>query len=1412
MNLQRIVKLKALSGAVFCFSHQRLNVGIEKEFGTENCAAVFIEQFHFASLDDLREIASWTSKEVSFAHEYEDKGIEELDQLLAKGLYDRVLFVSELPKLLPKTFYPPTNIPQPVALKASKGARVLSRSERVNASSSVSLSPQDESSKRHVKAGDPVSMVTGEEHLSLVDVRLPFHLTWLRTYRSSLCDTSTSLGFGWRHIFQYELMDVLDEKSNVVGWLFMDEVGDTIQFPSVEIGGISYQAYSGASCLFHKNGYRLVSLRNEVQIKFYLKDELWVAREVRLGHMKTVNLEYSRNHRVVGVSVNQKPKLELQYDEHGLLVEIRTPKTNHVLAKYDYDAGSRLICAKNENGLIEKYQYNDSNLLVKRTRATGFSHYFEWLGEGKDAKCVRNWGDEGVYDYRFDIGLYESTYWDSLGNRWQYKHDENGKLLERISPESRLMAYEHDSMGRLACTTNPDKSYTFHFYDEFGLMKQKVHSSGAIEDFEYNEFGQCIKHRFPDGEVEIREFNALGQLVMHQYKNGLKEHSLFDKHGRQVEQNSDVGTRTQWWWSEANQLLAKKVNQCLIRYSYDEYERINGISYPHDLIAGFERHENNLLTRLYFQSKKDQTFREHRYEYDDFGRVKQICTPRGSIDIVWGHLAQPTAIVKQDQSAFSFSYDSERNLTSIERSDGCKYEFEYTPDGHISQTINFDRIKTNYTYDRAERLSQISHCSILVSFQYDELGQVAKVKASGKSRSVENHYQHTLGGKLTRAHNRFSNISYTYSGTKLVSEEQGRFSFVNQYQDNGLLRSQRYDDGTEVLYEHDQFGTVCGLTIHSNGSEREDSIKFEYDELQRLSIITYSAGKELREFDGIGRLKRQIWTGFERRYHYNAQHLLSLIVDSEKGALHYRYDELGQLERVKTQTLEKSYSFDSFGNFNDESAQLDYDRLVEYNGVRYDYDELGNRIRTQGNGWEQHCAYDAKGQLISVETEGRLCQFEYDALGRRTKQISENGTTEFIWQGSHLVGEYSRSGYRWYLYQPNSVVPLALIENGKCYFFQCNQIGTPERLVDSKGQVVWQATYDTFGFAHVEIETVKNNLRLQGQYFDIETGLHYNLARYYDPQIGRFIQPDPLGLLGGTNHYQFAPNPVSWVDPLGLCAKEESHTVLAGRNDNSPEKSVYYAMGSGNYQATITQASPSYKLHAYSSPHHSALSINDVHMALDAAGMLPGVGIIPDAVNTFLYGVTGDFVNAGMSLSAMVPVVGQGAMATKYVSELDKIEGHGNNIADNVSTHIDDYVSRLYSKVTPSNRPANLFEIEQTGPRNYRVFGGGTSIDIDGYEGTVILEAKFVDKKSRSPFIEDSKIPPFLREKIRKEQAHEFERFKAVLKDSEVPFNKLEVRINEPLAKPYFQSLIEKYKIPGHVKVVRTSIKESGGG
>ncbi|MGR5235995.1 RHS repeat-associated core domain-containing protein [Vibrio alfacsensis] len=1263
MNVQRIVKLTTLDGEVYCFSAQPLQSGLPEKFATLTTAEVFIERFYFSALEEIREIASWSGAGVSFAHEYRELSEEELYHGIAKSLFEQSLYVFQTPKQAPTTFYAPTSVPEQIVAKRAKTSDGGKEASTSRGKGQHCNEPLPESSKKHDKVGDPVSMVTGEENLTLTDIQLPFGLTWQRTYRSSLSDKNTILGFGWRHNFQYELAEVLDEKAQVVGWLFMDEMGDTILFPSVPKGEFSYQIYAGATCQHHDNGFLLITLSGEVQIKFHQKEDCWLASEIRLGHMKIVNLEYSRNRRITHIKVNLQPKLELQYNKQGLLVEVRHPKTQSVLAEYQYDSDLCLSNARNEFGLAECYQYNDSNLLTRRVRPTGFSHYFEWVGEGAEAQCVRNWADENIYHYVFEFKSNNSKVVDSLGSEWKYKHNEQGKLLTKESPEARLWEYEYDSAGNLVNEIAPDGSFVRYVQNQFGHVASKIHSSGATEQFEYNEFGQCIKHQFPDGEVETRHFNTLGQLVSLQRKDGQQARYLFDKYGRQVEEKRETGSRTQWWWNDSHQLLAKKINQSLVRYSYDESDRVNGIAYPEGLICGLECNKSNLLTRLYFQNDQDETIREHRYEYDDFGRVKYIHTPRGSTQIAWSRLAQPTDIIKQDNSSFSFSYDAERNLKTIERSDGCKYEFEYTSDGQISRTINFDQLQTNYTYDKAGRVCKIANLTRNIHLQYNELDYIAKIQAIGNGSSVESHYQHSLGGKLIRAHNRFSNVSYTYLGTKLVSEEQGRFSFVNQYQDNGLLRSQRYDDGTEVLYEYDQFGTVCGLTIHSNGSEREDSITFEYDELQRLSRITYGAVQERKEFDGIGRLKRQIWNGFERKYHYNAQHFLSLIVDSEKGALHYHYDELGQLKRVKTQTSEESYVFDSFGNVNDESAQREQDRLIEYHGIRYDYDELGNRTSSQGNGVEQHCSYDAKGQLICVESEGHLCQFEYDALGRRTKKISENGATEFIWQGSHLVGEYSRSGYRWYLYQPNCFVPLALIEDGECYFFQCNQIGAPERLVDSNGQVVWQAEYDTFGFAHVGIETVKNNLRLQGQYFDIETGLHYNLARYYDPQIGRFIQPDPLGLLGGTNHYQFAPNPVSWVDPLGLCAKEDTPTVLAGHNDNSPEKSVYYAMGSGNYQATITQASTSYKLHAYSSPHYSALGINDVHMALDAAGMLPGVGIVPDAINTALYGLTGDFVNAGISFSAMVPIVGQGAMATKYAQRLDQVVDHGNNVS-----------------------------------------------------------------------------------------------------------------------------------------------------
>jgi RHS repeat-associated protein len=93
--------------------------------------------------------------------------------------------------------------------------------------------------------------------------------------------------------------------------------------------------------------------------------------------------------------------------------------------------------------------------------------------------------------------------------------------------------------------------------------------------------------------------------------------------------------------------------------------------------------------------------------------------------------------------------------------------------------------------------------------------------------------------------------------------------------------------------------------------------------------------------------------------------------------------------------------------------------------------------------------------------------------------------------------------------------------------------GCPEELTGANGEILWECSFQLWGkrIHEIEHEPIEQNIRYQGQYLDREAGLHYNTFRYYDPDIGRFTQPDPIGLLGGFNLYQYAPNGLTWVDP-----------------------------------------------------------------------------------------------------------------------------------------------------------------------------------------------------------------------------------------------------------------------------------------
>ncbi|MBO2925560.1 RHS domain-containing protein, partial [Pseudomonas asiatica] len=185
-------------------------------------------------------------------------------------------------------------------------------------------------------------------------------------------------------------------------------------------------------------------------------------------------------------------------------------------------------------------------------------------------------------------------------------------------------------------------------------------------------------------------------------------------------------------------------------------------------------------------------------------------------------------------------------------------------------------------------------------------------------------------------------------------------------------------------------------------------------------------------------------------------------------------------------------------------------------------------------------------------------EYRYDSLGRRVaKQAEINGQVEqkrFLWQGLRMLREETPGQSILYVYEPGSYAPLARVdqtegEEQKLYYFHTDQIGTPLELTDSDGKIVWQATYRSWGaIDSLLLKNVEQNLRFQGQYFDSETGLHYNTFRYYDPEVGRFTIQDPVGLSGGTNLYGYVLNPTNWIDPAGLtpCMGKPSQRSAGG--------------------------------------------------------------------------------------------------------------------------------------------------------------------------------------------------------------------------------------------------------------------------
>ena len=243
--------------------------------------------------------------------------------------------------------------------------------------------------------------------------------------------------------------------------------------------------------------------------------------------------------------------------------------------------------------------------------------------------------------------------------------------------------------------------------------------------------------------------------------------------------------------------------------------------------------------------------------------------------------------------------------------------------------------------------------------------------------------------------------------------------------------------------------------------------------------------------------------------------------------------------------------------------------LKNWLGKHYEYDQRGNLLAKSENGKQETFRWNSYNRLIQYTKDNQTTEYKYDPFGRRIAKIHNGTTTLYHWDGDVLAAESNANSTTHYIFEPDTFEPVAQFVSAplrpqtpltfrdytyytpeidplnqeptpqeylpdSLAYFHLDHLGTPIEMTDRAGKTVWEATYQAWGEVEMVSGSLKQPFRFQGQYFDEESGLHYNRFRYYDPSSGRFVSQDPIGLLGGFNLYEYAPNPIGWVDPFGL--------------------------------------------------------------------------------------------------------------------------------------------------------------------------------------------------------------------------------------------------------------------------------------
>jgi RHS repeat-associated protein len=573
-----------------------------------------------------------------------------------------------------------------------------------------------------------------------------------------------------------------------------------------------------------------------------------------------------------------------------------------------------------------------------------------------------------------------------------------------------------------------------------------------------------------------------------------------------------------------------------------------------------------------------------RIERDAQGRVVRVLHPLGLVQEI-AHDAEGNVVgMRTGGRQVRFRYGGYHQLiereeagtrVAIERdtegqivavvNEACeRYVFKRDACGHVIEETGFDGKMRRHLHDAEGRVIKTRLPSGKITrVKYDIAGRITRLDHSDGTFTELDYRE---DGAVVRATNESGTVTVERDAmARVVREAMGDVAVESRYDRAGNRIYRKTSLGHETVYDFDPGGVLRGVAFGMDprfGDFSPESLRMGGPPVKapwRATFQRDALGNETTralpgaivaqwEHDAMSRpaMHRLSRGGIELAsvgYLFAPEGELAMLVDREQGPTRFTHDERSFLvAATRPDGSTQHRAMDITGNLFKTADKLDRRYgvggcLNEADGTRYVHDADGQLVEAVlPDGQSRRYRWNGRGELVEVtRPDGKRVAFAYDAFGRRIRKDFEGRSTRFVWDGDDPVHE-STEGLpvvTWE-FEKGTFGLLAKIEGDRRYSAVTDHLGTPKALFDAQGEIAWKAELDVYGVANVQIAKTACPWRWPGQYADEETGLYYNRFRYYDAETGRYISQDPIRILGGLQVYGYVPDPLRWVDPLGL--------------------------------------------------------------------------------------------------------------------------------------------------------------------------------------------------------------------------------------------------------------------------------------